>query len=62
MKVWIVYNIRPGIAKWNTELDTLCQRSFHDQKTQPNITPSKIIAIGWVDLDSKMKFASCHWS
>ena len=41
---------------------TLCQRSIINQKTLPNIIPSKIIHIWCMYLDSKIKFANCHWS
>ena len=32
------------------------------KKIQPNLIPSKIIPIGCVDLNSKIKFAICHWT
>ena len=41
---------------------TLCQKSFDNEKTQPDLIPSKIVPIAWVDLNSKMKFACCHWT
>jgi len=39
----------------------LCKRSFGSQKTRTNLVPSKIIAIRWVHLNSKIKF-ECHWT
>ena len=32
------------------------------KKIQPNLIPSKTIPIGCVDLNSKIKFAICHWT
>ena len=32
------------------------------RKIQPNLIPSKIIPIGCVDLNFKMKYAICHWT
>ena len=32
------------------------------KKIQPILIPSKIIAVDWVDLNSKINFAICHWS
>ena len=32
------------------------------KKIQPNLIPSKIIPIGCIDLNSKIRFAICHWS
>ena len=32
---------------------TLWNKSFNSKKIQPNLIPSKIIPIGWVDLNSK---------
>ena len=32
------------------------------KKTGPNLIPLKIVPIGRVDLNSKIKFAICHWS
>ena len=32
------------------------------KKNQPNLIPSKTIPIGCVDLNSKTKFAICHWT
>ena len=32
------------------------------KKTQPNLILWKIVLIGWVHLNSKMKFACCHWT
>ena len=36
--------------------------SFGNQKTQPNMIPSKVMAIWLVDLDSKIECATFHWS
>ena len=41
---------------------TSWKKSFNSQNTRPNLIPSKIVPIGWVDLNSKTKFAICHWS
>ena len=41
---------------------TLWNKSFDNEKIQPNLIPSKIISIGWVDLNSKKKFAIYHWT
>ena len=46
----------------NNFLYTLWNKSFNSEKIQPNLIPSKIIPIGWVDLNSKKKFAICHWT
>jgi hypothetical protein len=32
------------------------------RKIQANLIPSKTIPIGCVDLNSKIKFAICHWT
>ena len=32
------------------------------KKIQPNLIPSKTMPIGCVDLNSKIKFAICHWT
>ena len=32
------------------------------KKIQPNLIPSEIIPISWVDLNSKLKVAICHWT
>ena len=50
-------------AAWAWQLIfTLWNKSFNSEKIQPNLIPSKIIPIGWVDLNSKIKFAICHWT
>ena len=41
---------------------TSWKKSFNSQKTGPNLIPSKIVPIEWVDLNPKIKFAICHWS
>ena len=37
-------------------------KKFNCQKIQPFLALSKIMPIGWVDLNFKMKFVCCHWS
>ena len=41
---------------------TSWKKSFNSQKIRPNLIPSKIVPIGWVDLNSKIKFLICHWT
>ena len=43
-------------------MNTLGNKSFNSEKIQPNLLPSKIIPIGWVNLNSKIKFEICHWT
>ena len=42
---------------------THCAKDFLIvKKNQPNLIPSKIIPMIWVHLNSKIKFAICHWT
>ena len=43
-------------------VNTLWNKSFDNEKIQPNLIPSKIMPIEWVDLNSKNNFAICHWT
>ena len=55
-------------ALWTLELwilgvsPTLWNKSFDSEKIQPILIPSKIMPIGLVDFNSKIKFAICHWT
>ena len=54
-----IYRLQFWLAVY---IPTLRNKSFNSEKIQPNLIPSKIIPIWWVDLNSKIKFAICHWT
>ena len=46
----------------NEQLCTLCYFWFRFKQIDPTLTTLKLTHFEWVDFNSKLKFAICHWS